>query len=183
LPPLFRQQKTMAVVLPGSVFKKESMRKPLEWIGLAVLAVLVGITVWALYGPVALPARIPTHFNAAGQPDSWGNPSSLWLLPVVAMALYGLISAVQHFPSAFNLPRRVSPANRARLEAITLHMISWVKLELACLFLFIQWSIVESVRGGKASIPPLIAPIFLVVVFATVITHAVALFRAVRGRA
>ena len=27
-----------------------------------------------------LPARIPTHFNAAGVADGWGSPDTLWVL-------------------------------------------------------------------------------------------------------
>lgn len=156
------------------------MRKTLDWISVALLAVLVWITWRAVYGPVPLPARIPAHFNAAGQPDAWGNPASVWLLPVVAVALYCIISVVALFPSAFNFPMRVSPANRARLEGVTLRMISWVKLELCCLFLFIQWSILDSVQSGRGTLSPVIMPVFLVAIFGTVIVHAVAVFRAAR---
>ena len=27
-----------------------------------------------------LPARMPTHFNAAGVADGWGSPDMLWVL-------------------------------------------------------------------------------------------------------
>jgi len=59
-------------------------------------------------------------------------------------------------------------------------MMAWVKVELVCLFLYIQWSIIQSVRGGRAALSPVIVPIFLVAVFATIAAHAVAVFRAAR---
>lgn len=40
------------------------MRKGLEIIGLVLLAVLLGVSFQAVYGPQPLPQQIPTHFNA-----------------------------------------------------------------------------------------------------------------------
>ena len=156
------------------------MRKILEAICLGVLATLVGVTWSALHGAEALPQRIPTHFDASGQPNAWGSPGSLWLLPVIGWALYLLITLVSLFPSAFNLPRRTRAVNRARLEALTLQMLAWVKTELACLFLYIQWSILQLVRQGNAALNPWFMPVFMVVVFATMLAHGVAVFRAAR---
>ena len=159
------------------------MRKVLEAICLGILATLVGVTWSALHGPAALPERIPTHFDASGQANAWGSPGSLWLLPGVAVGLYLLITLVSLFPSAFNFPVRSAAVNRARLVALTLQMLAWVKAELASLFLYIQWSILQSVRQGNAALNPWFMPVFMVVVFATMILHGVLVFRAARGTA
>jgi uncharacterized membrane protein len=156
------------------------MRKTLEVIGLGALGLLAWITYWAIDGPNPLPQRIPTHFTAAGQPNAWGPPSALWLLPIVAAGVYLLISVVSLFPGSFNFPVRSTPANRPRLEALTLQMMSWIKLEMVGLLLFIQWSIIQSVRNGRATLPPVMVPLFLVVVFATAGAHLVAVFRAAK---
>ncbi|HXR39949.1 MAG TPA: DUF1648 domain-containing protein [Terracidiphilus sp.] len=158
------------------------MRKTFEAISLGALAVLWWITWRALAGPGQLPGRIPTHFNAAGEPNAWGPPGALWLLPVAATGLYLFISLVALFPAAFNFPVRVTPVNRPLLEALTLQMIGCLKAELACLFLYIQWAILVSVRNGRASLSPLIVPLFLVAVFANIGWHMVAVFRAARAR-
>jgi len=157
------------------------MRKILETICLGVLATLAGITWSALHGAAALPQRIPTHFDASGQPNGWGSPAALWLLPGIGWALYLLITLVSMFPAAFNFPVRVSAANRAQLEALTQRMLAWVKLELACLFLYIQFSILESVRQGQSRLNPWFMPVFMAAVFGTVIVHGIAVFRAARG--
>jgi uncharacterized membrane protein len=157
------------------------MRKPLEVVGLGALTVLLWITWSALYGPEPLPQRIPTHFAANGRANAWGPPSSLWLLPLVGVVVYLFISVVALFPATFNFPVRATALNRPRLEALTLQMIAWIKTELACLFLYIQWSIIRSVRSGTAALSPVIVPFFLVAVFATVGLHAVAVFRAARA--
>jgi uncharacterized membrane protein len=163
--------------------RKISMRRILDFVGLALLAVLAWITYRALYGPDPLPQRIPTHFGANGQPNAWGPPGSLWLLPIVGAGLYLIISVVGLFPASFNFPVRSTPVNRPRMEALTLLMMAWVKMELCCLFLTIQWSIIQSVRGGNAALSPAIMPLFLAVVFVTVAGHGIAVFRAARLRA
>lgn len=157
------------------------MRRTLELIGVVGLAALAWITYGSLYGPNPLPQRIPTHFMSNGQPNAWGSPSSLWLLPAIGAAVYLFISVVSMFPAAFNFPVRATPVNRLRLEALTLQMLAWVKVELVLLFLYIQWAIVESARKGSAALSPAIVPVFLVALFATIGVHFVAVFRAARS--
>ncbi len=156
------------------------MRTYLEIIGLAMLAVLCWITWQALYGPNRLPARIPTHFDAAGTPNGWGPPSTLLLLPAMALVIYALIAVVSLFPSAFNYPVRVTPENRPRLQALSLQMVAWLMFDLACFFTWLQWSILNTVRSGQGRLSVWIVPLFLVVVFGTCIAHIVAMFRTAR---
>ena len=156
------------------------MRKTLEAFALAGLVLLVWITYRATYGPAPLPQTIPTHFGIDGQPNAWGPVGSLWLLPAIGVGIYLVISLVALFPASFNYPVRVTPANRPRLVSLTLLMMSWIKLELASLFLYIQWSIIQSVREGKAALGPFIVPGFIAAVFATVGIFIVAIVRAAR---
>ena len=70
------------------------MRKTIEALGLMILGFLYWITYGALNGPERLPDRIPTHFNISGQPNAWGPPKMLWLLPVIGTGLYVLMTAL-----------------------------------------------------------------------------------------
>ena len=154
------------------------MRKVLETIALLALAVQLWITYRALSGPERLPARIPTHFDAAGNPNGWGTPTMLLLLPAVAVFIYLLFTVVTRFPSAFNYPVRVTTQNRSQLQALALDMIAWLKVELVCLFTWIQWATIEGARHPRQGLPGLLMPIALVAVFATIAWHIVAMFRA-----
>jgi hypothetical protein len=87
------------------------------------------------------------------------------------------------FPASFNFPMRSTPANRPRLEALTLQMMAWVKAELCCMFLIIQGSIIQSARHGSAALSPAIMPLSLVALLVTIAMHWVAGFRAARGGA
>jgi len=78
------------------------MRKSLEAVALAALAFQAWITYRAFFGPDPLPAKIPTHFDAAGNPNAWGSPATLLFLPAIAVFIYLLFTVVTRFPSAFN---------------------------------------------------------------------------------
>jgi uncharacterized membrane protein len=156
------------------------MRKVLEVVGIAALLLLIAETWLALHGPDRLPARIPTHFDIAGRPDGWGSPGSLWLLPIVGALLYLSIVIVSRFPQVFNYPVRVTPLNRAALEQLALSMIAWLKVEIVCLFAFIQHGAIAAVRQRGAGLSPVLVPIALASVFATTIWFFIAMRRAGR---
>ena len=54
-----------------------------------------------------LPARIPTHFNSAGEPNGWGSPGTLWILLLTQVLLGSLFLAIpllaRRFPATFNI--------------------------------------------------------------------------------
>jgi Protein of unknown function (DUF1648) len=132
------------------------MRRILEFVSLAALAVLILETVHALYGSRPLNGRIPTHYSFSGFPDAWGNTPMLWLLPAASVTLYLLMTWVSRHPAAFNYPVRVTPYNRERLEDLALSMVAWLKAELLCFFALIQWTLIGAARSpdhGLSSVP------------------------------
>ena len=54
-----------------------------------------------------LPARIPTHFNAAGEADGWGSLNTLWILLLSQVLVGGLFLVIpllaRRFPATFNI--------------------------------------------------------------------------------
>ena len=65
------------------------MRQSLIWTGWFALALNGWITYRAVWGPNPLPERIATHFDAAGNPNGWGPPAMLLLLPVIGAVVFG----------------------------------------------------------------------------------------------
>jgi len=154
------------------------MRKVLETLSLACLAVMVWITYEAFNGP--LPERIPIHFDAAGNPTGWGPPSSLILLPVVATGLYLLLTVISLLPTRIKSAVKLTAESRERIQALTSQMLAWIKAEITGLILFIQWFILAGIKDGSNRIPAIAPPAFIVVIFATVGWHLIAVFRAMR---
>jgi|HubBroStandDraft_1064217.scaffolds.fasta_scaffold131564_2 uncharacterized membrane protein len=154
------------------------MRKTAEIISLAALAVLALITINVFYGPHPLPARVPTHFDAAGRVNGWGSPASLLLLPVVAAGLYLLLTVIARFPAAFNYPVKVTEINRAQLEYLTLNLLAWIKAEMLVFFAGIDFLIIQAARNPERGFQPFPIYIFLGVLGVTIIGHMVPMFRA-----
>jgi len=154
------------------------MRKTLEAIGLIALVVLVWLTYQALAGPTRLPDRIPTHFDAAGNPNGWGSPAMLMLLPIVAIGLHLGITVVSRIPSAFHYPVRVTRVSLPRIQCLTLEMITCIKAELACLFATLQWWMIQAARNNEGQLPPLLMPGFIVLIFGTIGGYLFAVIRA-----
>ncbi len=149
------------------------MRKALEIAGWLILLFLWAVTAQAIWGPEPLPRRIPTHFNYAGQPDGWGTPGMLWVLPAMAAGILLLMTLVARFPAAFNFPVRITPRARPQLEAIALSMISCLKVEVAALFAWIQCWTVHMVRQGQGRFSPAGVPLLLTAVLVTIAWHIV----------
>jgi len=158
------------------------LRKTLEIAALLLLLFIWADTAKAVLGSNPLPARIPTHFNAAGHPDGWGSPAMLWLIPVMAAGVYLLMSLVARYPSSFNFPMRIHPAARHGLEGVALRMLSWLKAEVICLFACIQYKTIEFARSAEGRLSPLFLPAVLVVVFGTIAWHIGAMRRAARAQ-
>ncbi len=159
---------------------KDFMRKILEVISLAGLAVMAWITYEATNGAEPLPARVPVHFDAAGNANGWGPPSTLVLLPVVAAGIYLLITVISLLPTGIKSAVNLTAESRERIQALTHQMLAWFKVELVWLFLLIQWFILAGIRDGSNKIPAIAPPVFIVVFFGTVGWHIVAVFRAMR---
>jgi uncharacterized membrane protein len=159
------------------------VRKTLAFIAVAALVALWTLTAQAIYGAPPLPPRIPIHFDFAGNINGWGEPRMLWLLPIIATCAVALMTVIGFYPQTFNYPVRVTPANRPRLEAITLGMIAWLQAELAGLFLWIQYVIIRSERTSRNNLSGGLLALAVVAILATVAAHLIATVRAARESA
>jgi uncharacterized membrane protein len=160
------------------------MRKTLELLGLGMLAVLYWITWTAVSGTNRLPERVPTHFDISGNPNAWGSSRMLLFLPIVVTGVYLLITVLALIPATrINLPVRVTAANLPFIQQQTRDMVSWIKLEMVCLFTYVQWSIIQAVRDREFHISPLMVPVYLVCVFGTVGAYLVIIVTGAKARA
>jgi hypothetical protein len=97
---------------------------------------------------------------------------------VIGLGLYALITVVSFFPGSFNFPVRVTAQNRDRLQRIAMRMVVGVKAETLILFAILQNAILQSVRTQTNSLPVLLMPIAIALIFLTIALHLVALMRA-----
>lgn len=126
-----------------------------ELIPLFLLALNVYLTL--TYYP-SLPDRIPTHFNLAGLPDSWGGKSSILIQPVVGAAMYVLLTVINVLLAAvkdprwlINLPeRRKAALTGVQVEALRLFLnrsLFALKVVMQALFSYMAYITIEVALG------------------------------------
>ncbi len=154
------------------------MQKYLDAISLAALAALLLFTGFALYGPDRLPDRIPTHFDQLGRADAWTAPSSVEVLPVIAVIVYLVLSVVTAFSWLAKNAAQKNPDGVPGLEAIFLKLITWVKAELIGVFAYIQISSIQAVRRQELASSWLGWWILLTALLVTIVCYVAQMFRA-----
>ena len=105
-----------------------------------------------------LPARIPTHFNAAGEADGWGSPDTLWFLLLVQVLTGGLFLVVpllaRRFPGTVNVGFRklsdFAPAQRERIMPFLTDMMGYMSVLLSLLFCIL---LRETIHAASSSHP------------------------------
>ena len=120
-----------------------------------ILVVAVHLAFSAIvYGD--LPARIPTHFNAAGVPDGFGARSNWWLLPMINVAsaalTIGVALVLPSRPDLLNLPSKpeiLALPRDAQIAVVRTAQPGLLVLSLmvAGSFLFLQYAAWEVTQG------------------------------------
>jgi uncharacterized membrane protein len=143
-------------------------------IGPLVFAWTVTIAMWP-----DLPERVPTHFGLDGRPDAWGGKGISWLMPIVHLGTWLLITLVQRFPDSWNYPVKITEENRAVQQQNAMWMLLILKFIVGVTFAWVQWGALQSAVGRAAGLhPALVAS----VVTAVALSIAFFLMRAFRLR-
>lgn len=118
----------------------------LEILAAIGLLVLLALPVF-YYGQ--LPEQIPTHFGANGLPDKFGPKLTLWLLPIVGLCIYGLMTFVNRRPDWFNFPVKITAENAARQYGLAVRLIRLLKAMVTVLFAYLVWGTIHVAHGGS----------------------------------
>jgi uncharacterized membrane protein len=108
--------------------------KSLESIALAVLLIMWGLT---LYSFIKSPTTVPTHFNASGHVDDYGNRTTILILPILATVLYFGLTWINKYPHVFNYMTTITKDNAERQYTIATRMIRFLKLVILVIFTLI----------------------------------------------
>jgi uncharacterized membrane protein len=109
-----------------------------------------------------LPARIPTHFNGAGEANGWGSPDTLWLLLVVQVLTCGLFLAMpllgRRYPGSVNLGTRklsdFTPEQRERIMPLLTDMAGYMSVLLGLLFSVLLRETIHAVSSSHPHLSP-----------------------------
>ncbi len=95
------------------------------------LVVMWGLTLYTFF---KLPTTIPTHFNASGQADDYGNKLTLFILPGLATIIYFGLTQLNKYPHIFNYMTKITEDNAQKQYTIVTRMLRFLKLVILIIF-------------------------------------------------
>ena len=103
-----------------------------------------------------LPETIPIHFNMSGEADSFGSKTMLWMFPIIATILVGLMKVIKRYPAQLNYPVKLTEDNRERQQHLAFMLLSGIACVIPLLFGFIIFSTTRYVKDGTLDFPVLL---------------------------
>ncbi len=144
---------------PQPVLPQTAPEWLLELISIAALALQWGIVALAFPD---LPDRVPKHFDAAGEADAWGPRMMVWFLPVINVAVYGLLGFVSRRPHLSNLPIEVTARNQDRIFRLVRFQTVWLKAFITGMFAYMSWRTIAKAQGSAVGLGSAFLPITVV---------------------
>lgn len=94
-----------------------------------------------------LPHSVPIHYNAAGEVNKFGNKIALFILPIVATAVFVAFTYLSKIPHTFNYVVEINIENAERQYAIATKMLRYLKLSITCVFFLIFHKTMQVTNG------------------------------------
>ena len=150
-------------------FKYTKFQIVVEFIALFILLAMFvyPILVWN-----TIPDQIPGHYNGVGEIDRWGDKKELLIIPIISIGPYLLLTAVVHYPSAWNIPVTVTQKNIAKVGQCIRSMVILMKAEVMLLFFYLTY------HGIQAKpLSPYFLSVVLTVIFGTLLFFFIRLYK------
>lgn len=130
---------------PKITLELSSLDQALEIAGWFALA-----TLWwlALMSYFKLPDTIPTHYNLAGEADSFGSKNTIFTLPILGAVVFVGMTVFNRYPHIFNYPTEITAENAPNQYTNATRMIRYLKLAVVLLFAFLVFK-TSSVATGR----------------------------------
>ena len=145
---------------------KISYHRNLNWLSSVVL-VLTTVYILYLYG--SLPDRIPTHFNGLGEPDGWGDKSSIFILLGITYFIHLLLRFLPVKPKKNSAAKNNDPEKVQTQIAISTDMKVELNTTITILLSYILCASLWVVLGYQKGLGVWFTPIFLILVLFPII--------------
>lgn len=142
----------------------DAMDKLVQIIGVIGIIVLIGLPV--LYYD-DLPNTIPTHFGVSGQADDYTGKAMIWMLPVIGVVLYVIMSMLNSRPHLFNYPTLITEENARRQYTIASKMIRLLNAIIMCVLAYLAYSSIHIGLGTQSGLGSNFILIFMIVMLST----------------
>lgn len=125
----------------------------------------------------SIPDKIPSHFNAVGEIDSWGSKGSLIGTPVVMTLLYVMLIILSLFPQIYNYPVTITAENAAAQYGNARSLMLWLSLQLVAIFTYITCATIQVGLGNAKGLGLWFLPVLLIAMFGTIAYYIRKMFK------
>lgn len=125
---------------------------------LTFIAINIGLTclVYAAWWYPSLPTTIPTSLGPTGQVRDTGPSWTIFIMPLVALLLIGLMLLIQRWPWLSNTVVKITQENAEAQYRHVNRLLGLVAIEVGVIFLLVVWQIVTIAQGRPANALPLV---------------------------
>ncbi|WP_068598143.1 DUF1648 domain-containing protein [Vaginella massiliensis] len=145
----------------------DKLLEALGWIA------VLGIWVLTATNYTNLPEIIPTHYNAAGQADGFGDKANILSLPIVATVLFVGMTILNKFPHVFNYLTEITIDNARQQYTYATRMMRYLKLILVVVFGLIALQTIRQADGQEKELGAWFLPLFLGLVFLPIFNYLI----------
>ncbi|HWO74734.1 MAG TPA: DUF1648 domain-containing protein [Bacillus sp. (in: firmicutes)] len=124
-----------------------------------------------------IPDRVPTHFNVFGEADDWGGKGFIWVLPLVGIFIWTMMTVLGKHPHTFNYMVQITEENAERQYRNGKLLMNMIKNEIILLFSYLSFSTIQVAKGGTMLLGIWELPIVLVTIFGTITIFTIRSFR------
>ncbi len=135
------------------------------------LIVLLAVWVYTIISWQSLPDTIPTHMNSSGDIDAYGSKSTLYAIAGVILAMYLIFTLISRFPYQFNYIVKINADNERSQYVLALTMLRVVKLEIICLFGYMQVVAITAAQSNSFGIGKYLLPVVAFLILVTAVTY------------
>ena len=115
-------------------------------------------------------ARVPVHFNFAGEPDGWGSGYTIFLLPLLSLGICLLLYFSTRNPRLINYPVHLSKDEKIKLFPIAVQFIRWISVVVMMLLSYLSNGPLMVGLGHWSKLPVL--PLYIFTVLILLVTVA-----------
>lgn len=148
---------------------KTVLEKAADLIGFIVFLSWIGYLVYA-WGQ--LPDQVPGHFDAAGNIDRWGSKWELIILPIIAAILTVFMAFLEKHPEWHNY-MNLNESNIEFQYKNSRLLLNIMKNEILVFLAYISFRSLQVSLGKADSLGIAFLPVFLIVLFGTMIFFVV----------
>ena len=133
---------------------------------------VVGIVLYVIITWKNIPDMIPGHYNIVGEIDKYSSKNSIWILIVVQILLFTMMSVLERFPNIWNTGVKITEENQERVYTNLRNMQTYLKMMIMIYFSYMTF---QSICGGNLHSMSIF--IFLVLVFGGMAIFLVKIFK------